>query len=373
MTSDIQPTTGPPRLSGRTRGRGGAPKRPVSRAAIRRRRTWLAVLLLLAVLAAVGIGAWWNLYRVESDVPPGRSVQVEIPKGASSGEVAALLAKAGVVANSNMFSVRARLLGAGGDLKPGIYDWTTGSDYDAVVDRLQKGPTVVYATVVVPEGWTIEQIATRVEEKTGISADDFTKTARRGKKLFDYAFLADNPTDSLEGYLFPKTYRVKEGSSAEVVLGMMLTQYAKETAGLDTSYAKTRGLSMHDVVTVASMIEREARVAKDRPLVSSVIYNRLAKKMRLEIDATVQYVLGGKAKLLYSDLKVESPYNTYLHPGLPPGPIASPGLASLQAAVAPAKTGYLYYVLTHKDGSHTFATTYAEFVRLKAQAKKGLK
>jgi UPF0755 protein len=245
--------------------------------------------------------------------------------------------------------------------------------YDAALAALQEGPVIQYLSFTVPEGWTLEQIAKRVEEKAGIPSAEFLALASAGAAQFDYSFLADNRTGSLQGYLFPKTYRVKVGSTAKEIVDVMLKQFAKETAGLDMSYAASRGLNMHGVVTVASIIEREARVEKDRPLISSVIYNRLARDMKLEICATVQFVVGNKPRLLYSDLKVQSPYNTYIHKGLPPGPIASPGLASLQAAVAPAQTQYLYYVLTHKDGSHSFSKTSAEHLRYKAQAEKGLK
>jgi UPF0755 protein len=163
------------------------------------------------------------------------------------------------------------------------------------------------------------------------------------------------------------------GSSARQVVEMMLTQFGRETAGLDLSVSRERGLTPHDVVTMASMIEREARVPAERPVIASVIYNRLTRGMLLEIDATVLYVVGNKTRLLYRDLRVDSPYNTYVTPGLPPGPIASPGLASLEAACRPAETGYFFYVRTGKGGSHTFTRTKVEFLAAKAQAKKGLR
>jgi UPF0755 protein len=152
----------------------------------------------------------------------------------------------------------------------------------------------------------------------------------------------------------------------------MLAQYGEETAMLDYSYAQSKGLTPHDVLTLASIIEREASVATDRPKVASVIYNRLAIHMRLQLDSTVQYALHGKAKLTLADLQDPSPYNTYTHDGLPPGPICCPGLVAIQAALSPAKTKYLYYILTHKDGRQSFATNYADFLKLKAQFKKGL-
>jgi UPF0755 protein len=293
-------------------------------------------------------------------------VTITVPKGASGDQVASLLAKAGVVTSATMFRIRTAELNAASDLKPGTYDMTTGSSYDRAIHMLQAGPQIVYVTFTIPEGWGIAAIAARVEQKFGIPAATFTELATTGAKRFDYPFLADDPTPSLEGYLFPKTYTlVKKSATATSVIDVMLAQYAKETAPLDYSYARSKGLSPHQALTVASIIEREAALDKDRPKVSSVIYNRLAIGMRLQLDSTVQYALNGKAKLTLSDLKDPSPYNTYMHAGVPPGPICCPGLVSIDAALHPAKTSYLYYILTGKDGSQSFTTNYAQFLQLK--------
>jgi len=340
---------------------------------VNRRAAAVVAVGLAAVLALVAAGVWLILLRPTVEVEPGRPVQVQIPQGATPLEAGEILAGKGVVANPAMFRLRVQLAGAGLTLHPGVYDLRTGMGYAAAIDKLAAGPAIDYVTLVIPEGWTITQIAQRVEERLGIPAREFTTLARTGARSFDLPFLASNPTASLEGYLFPKTYRVAPGATARDVVGMMLRQFGEETAGLDTSFASQRDVTFHGLVTIGSMVERETKTARDRPLVSSVIYNRLARGMRLEIDATVQFVLGNKPRLLYRDLKVRSPYNTYLNPGLPPGPIASPGLASLKAAAAPAETGYLYYVLTHKDGTHSFAVSREAFLELKAEAKKGLK
>ena len=186
-----------------------------------------------------------------------------------------------------------------------------------------------------------------------------------------HPYLADVQDGSLEGYLFPKTYRIIRASAPADVIELMLAQFDREIAEVDLAYPSSRGMSLHEVVTVASMIEREARLAEERPLVSSVIYNRLAIGMKLEIDATIEYVIKkNRPRLLNSDLAVESPYNTYLYAGLPPGPIASPGLASFEAAAAPAQTDYIYYVLTGEDGSHTFCVTFEEFLVAKEKSRE---
>lgn len=333
-------------------------------------RLAIAVGALAIVVFAIVFGVWSTLFRPLANVPAGRHVTLTIAKGSSGDEVATMLARAGVVTNPTMFRLRASLLGAAGDILPGTYTFTTGSGYDGVVRQLQQGPLITYATLTIPEGWGIEATAARVQRLCGIPATTFIKLATTGAARFHYAFLADNPTKSLEGYLFPKTYQVRQSSTATDVINMMLAQYGKETAALDYSYATSKHLTPHEVLTIASIIEREAALDRDRPKVASVIYNRLGIGMRLQLDSTVQYALHGKAKLTLSDLTNSSPYNTYAHTGLPPGPICSPGLVSIQAALAPATTSYLFYILTGKDGSQSFTSSYAKFLQLKTQTEK---
>jgi UPF0755 protein len=333
-------------------------------------RLSIAVGALAIVVFAIVFGVWSTLFRPLANVPAGRHVTLTIAKGSSGDEVATMLARAGVVTNPTMFRLRASLLGAAGDILPGTYAFTTGSDYDGVVRQLQQGPLITYATLTIPEGWGIEATAARVQRLCGIPSATFIKLASTGAARFHYAFLADNPTKSLEGYLFPKTYQVRQSSTATDVINMMLAQYGKETAALDYSYATSKHLTPHEVLTIASIIEREAVLDRDRPKVASVIYNRLGIGMRLQLDSTVQYALHGKAKLTLSDLTNSSPYNTYAHTGLPPGPICSPGLVSIRAALAPSKTSYLFYILTGKDGSQSFTSSYAKFLQFKAQTEK---
>jgi len=376
----------PPRSARRTRTgsardtRSASPQRaarartslPSSATAVRRRLRVAFSLLALVILAGA-LGVWSTLYRATANVPAGRAVTITIARGASGDRVATQLANAGVVANPTMFRLRATMLGANGKLKPGTYTLATGSSYEGVIAALVRGPLIEYITVTIPEGWGIDKTAARMQEKLGIPAAEFIKLATTGAKQFDFAFLADDPTPTLEGYLFPKTYDFKKGVKAADVIRIMLTQYGTETATLDYSYSKSKGLTPHDVLTIASIIEREAQVDKDRPKVASVIYNRLAIGMRLQLDSTVQYALDGKAKLTLNDLKTDSPYNTYLYKGLPPGPVCSPGMSAIKAAAQPAKTDYLYYILTHKDGSQSFTSSYAKFLQLKNQlATKGL-
>jgi UPF0755 protein len=343
----------------------------------RSRRAILVAAAAVVIAAALAIGTWDLLFRPESALPGGQGVRVVISSDAPSADIARILAEHGVVADSLMFRIRARLAGADGRFQAGTYDLTTGMTYEDAIATLKRGSDTVHRTLTVPEGWTVDQIAARVGTLTGVSAKEFASFAKTAAQdpalLAKYPFLRYDKTPSLEGYLFPKTYQVKSGASAREIVEMMLAQFGREIAAVDMTVPRAHGLDPHQVVTMASMIEREARIPTERQLVASVIYNRLALDMPLEIDATVLYVVGYKTRLLNRDLAVNSPYNTYIVHGLPPGPIASPGLASLEAACSPASTGYLYYVRTGKDGSHTFTATKAEFLAAKEQAKKGLR
>jgi UPF0755 protein len=344
----------------------------------RRRRAGTVVAVVVAVVlisgAAAGFAVWWNSFNQPAvEVAAGLPVSITVPQGATTPEIGELLASEGVVANANEFRTKVRTAGAGAGLRAGEYELTTGMSYEDAIDALTRGPAVKYTKVTIPEGWRVDQVAARIEKQTGIPADEFLSLADSGAGEFaaSHPYLAGAYRNSLEGFLFPKTYMIEEGSSARDVIEMMLDQFDTEVASVAVSRAKAQGISLPQLVTMASIVERETKLAKERPLVASVIYNRLDSKMRLDMCSTIEYVLKEhKLRLSYADLKIDSPYNTYRRAGLPPGPIASPGLASLKAAAAPADTKYLYYVLTGKDGSHTFARNAAEFARAKAKSKR---
>lgn len=343
---------------------------------MRRRKTLLAIVVLAVLIIVIGVpifAAYTLLLKPDVHVAAGRPVTVTVPEGAGAADIARILAEAGVVENAQMFRLRTRFDGVDGAFKPGKYDLDTRMPYEELVKRLVAGPPVAYVDVTIPEGFTIDQIAARLEEKIGIPASEFIELTKHGAERYaaERPYLRDVKTGSLEGYLFPKTYRIKEGMTADDVVHTMLDQFDTEVAQVDLGHAVSKNLTLHDVVIIASMIEREARLDEERPLVSSVIYNRLRKGMRLEIDATIEYILpGNRPRLLNKHLAIDSPYNTYRYPGLPVGPISNPGLASLKAAAQPADTPYLYYVLTGKDGSHTFCATYEEFQRAKAKSRE---
>jgi len=343
-----------------------APPAPAPKPTRRGARVLLtvAVLLLVVILAAAAAG-WYLLLKPDRSVAAGKPVQIEIKSGSSTAQIARMLSQAGVVPNALMFRIQAKTSSEDGQLKAGVYDLKTGMPYDVVLKKLQSGPDVVYYDVVIPEGFTGKQIAARFAKRAGVSEDEMLSLIATGAPLFSstHPYLANAYNGSLEGYLFPATYRIKAGTTPKQIVGMMLDKFDAETSGLDLSYAKSKGFDLAQVVTLASIIEREVRLSKEYPLVSSVIYNRLAAHMRLQLDSTVFYTLPeGTSVLTSEDLRSDNPYNTYVHWGLPPGPLSNPGMEAMQAAAHPADTKYYYYVLTGKDGSQTFATNYQQFL-----------
>lgn len=329
---------------------------------------FLALGLLVLILSGLFV------YYVALAPPSGDAkVKLTIRPGWKITHVAEILARKGVVKNSRLFIVYAGYKQIEGFL-PGKYELKQGMTPSEAVSVLIKGPIIEKFVVTIPEGFSIKQIAARLSTGTRINGEEFRNQTQNGARSGDFAnytFLRDNPTQTLEGYLFPKTYTITENVTTKEFIQLMLNQYEKETAGLDFAAAgKQRGLTSHNLVTIASLVEAEAKFDEERPLIAAVIYNRLSKNMKLQIDATVQYALPERKPSLSSqDLKVESPYNTYLHMGLPPGPICNPGLRSIQATLNPAPVNYLYYVLTDQTGKHSFTDSYQEFLKLKEGAR----
>ena len=298
----------------------------------------------------------------------GRQVTVTVAEGDTLSVVADKLQEAGVVQSATAFKIETRVEGADTALKPGEYEFRTGMESEAIIDKLTAGQPVPTFLITIPEGLTLEQTARTVAEQSDISAEDFAAAAK--KTNYGYAFLENPEIETTEGFLFPKKYEFREESTAPQVVNRMLEQYFIETQNLDfTNAVDGLNLTEYEIVTVASLIEREAANDEERPLVASVIFNRLREDMPLQIDATIQYARGEpKATLSLDDLEIESPYNTYQNTGLPPGPIASPSLQSLRAAANPSETDYRYYVLKKEGEEHFFTNDYDEFLEAKAQA-----
>jgi UPF0755 protein len=287
-------------------------------------------------------------------------VAVTIPAHSGAGAIASLLERKGVVSSSFFFDARATLSGKRGDLKPGSYVLKRDMSYGAAIDALTNGPPVNVVTVVVPEGRSRREIAAslRGARLTG----DYIAASRRSPTLDPARYGARHATD-LEGFLVPATYQLKPGSNVRQLVTKQLQAFKQRFASVSLRRARAKNLTPYDVLTIASLIERETAVPRERKLIASVIYNRLHAGMPLQIDATSRFQLNKwSGALTQSDLASPSPYNTRIHKGLPPGPIGNPGIASIQAAAAPASTGFLFYVVNPcRPGTHTFAKTLAGF------------
>ncbi|MGH2829592.1 MAG: endolytic transglycosylase MltG [Actinomycetota bacterium] len=332
---------------------------------LRRLLMFFGVLVLLA-----GAGALWVRSVAAGEGGPSRPVTVLVPQGASAGRIAELLEQSGVIRQAWLFKVLARLDGRAAVLKPGEYGLRTGMSYAAVLAALEAGPIEVFERVVIPEGKTIREIVDIIRRRTSLSASRFEEEIRSGRHRLP---IVPAGSSNLEGLLFPKTYDIKEGTGEAQALQMMLDQFTKETAGLD--FGNPRNLTPYQVIVLASLVEREAKIDQDRGKIAGVIYNRLRRGMRLQIDATVQYAIQQKTgaykpRLTFEDYEIDSVYNTYRIDGLPPAPIASPGLDSILAAIRPASTDAIFYVLCDRRGGHAFARTADEFDRLKVRCKE---
>jgi UPF0755 protein len=336
----------------------------------RRRGLRIFLVLVLLFIVIVGAGAGYVAWAM-GGTPNGAPVRVIIPEGSTGSQIASILEKAKVVRSALVFRLIARYRGVSTDLKPGAYDLRVGMGVTAALNALRNGVPLKVFRFTIPEGKTIPEIAAIVGKNTKITAAQFLAAVRSGRHRLP---IMPKGSTNLEGLLFPKTYEIVEKTTADELVEMMLHQFTVDTAGLDFSKAAAHHLTLYQIVTVASLIEREAKIERDRPLIASVIYNRLARPMRLQIDATVEYAIllqtgHYKFPLTTDDYtNVKSPYNTYLHDGLPPAPIASPGLAALQAALNPATTDYYYYVLTSDQRSHCFARNQEEFNRCRNAA-----
>jgi UPF0755 protein len=316
-----------------------------------------------AAAALVGIAVVWflaSLFQPFKGEGEGQ-VRLTIPEGSSTGDIAELLEERGVIGSSGFFQLRARLSGRSDDLKPGRYDLRRDMSFVAVLDALERGVPDDVVQLTIPEGNSRREID---EAVGGQLRGDYLTETRRSDALDPREYGAESPR-SLEGFLFPATYELKKGRHMRDLVEQQLSTFRSRFEGVDMSEARRKNLTPYDVLIIASLVEREAAVAKERPLIASVIYNRLRNDIRLDIDATVRFVTGNwEEPLRQSELANPSPYNTRVHAGLPPGPIGNPGIDSIKAAANPAKTDYLFYVVKPNTcNRHNFAATDAEFQR----------
>nr|WP_282432098.1 endolytic transglycosylase MltG [Desulfotomaculum nigrificans] len=320
---------------------------------------FILIFLLLLVVLGVRQVAMSMLAPVNPSAD-SRDNLVRVPPHSSTGQVADLLKQQGLIRSSRAFRLYSRFYNLDNQLKAGYYLLNESMSTPKIIHILVHGKTAS-KSFTIPEGYTLAQITGVLANKGLIREQLFKDLLAKGD--FNYPFLKNLPPGPrrLEGYLFPATYNISLDSTEKDIINAMLAGMDQQLKEIHfAEKAKALNLTVHQALTIASMIEREAKKDYDRPLISSVIHNRLRQGMKLQIDATVEYALGGhREKIYYKDLEVDSPYNTYKYNGLPPGPIACPGRESLLAAVNPSSTKYLYYV-AKPDGSHAFATTLKE-------------
>lgn len=364
------------RMTSRAQERAGKTKR--------RKRSFARKMLSAALGVAVLGGLAAVLYYVvlpqlngstDADRPPverGIETEILIPDGSGAGEIAEILYQEGIIDDRTAFLQAIKRQEAEQLLKSGAYRFVTGADPAEVVSQLVEGPNSTVGSFTVPEGLTVAKTADLAESRFGIPRDTFLAQAKASNYVGEYPFLADAENDSLEGFLFPKTYDFTGMDvTADLIIRTMLDQYAAEISGIDFEGACSTlqdrygiEVSAYDILTMASIIERETNTDEDRATVASVLYNRLELDVPLQSDATTEYVVG--REVYQSDLAEDNPYNSYLNNGLTPTPICSPGIASIQAACDPEQTSYMFFYM---DGDyHVFSETIEEHEQAIANA-----
>ncbi|HBW37074.1 endolytic transglycosylase MltG [Desulfosporosinus sp. BICA1-9] len=319
--------------------------------------------ILLSMAGGFGLLSWWS-WAIKPYSTTDNSVKITIAPGTTAAQLAGELEQRQLIRSAWAFRYLARVRNDEFKLYVGDYQLAPMMSPEEMINRLTKGATMLDAQrVTIPEGYTTEQIIDLLVQKGISNKTDLTKVIT--EDTYPYSFLKNTPkgVHRLEGYLFPNTYEISRQSSPHAIIDIFLKQFEKELTSDVQTQLDSKKFSVSEWVTLASLVEKEAVKESDRPLIAAVFLNRLKINQPLQSCATIQFLLGTPKPVLYEkDLQIPSPYNTYLHPGLPPGPIANPGHASLEAVLNPAKTDFLYFV-AKKDGYHAFAKTYAEHLK----------
>lgn len=324
--------------------------------------------ILICSLLIILIGGLYISYAVEKPFKVNDKYRFEVKKNDNLYKIVDRLDKNGLIKNKFLLKAYVKYKKFPGEIKPGFYSIKAGEGINSLVHDMNSGIfDETYVKVTIPEGFQITQIASTLEKKGIISGDKFLK-ACKAYNIPNYIKKDDTRTYKLEGYLFPDTYEFKKNMEGKAIIDAMLGRFTSVIAGVK----KESGIKIDDldkIITMASIVEREAEIEKERAVISSVFYNRIKLNMKLQSCATVEYALGyHKEKLTYNDLKVKSSYNTYLVNGLPEGPICSPGKSSIIAAAKPQSTDYIYFV-SNNDGTHFFTKNYNEFLKVKEKTQ----
>lgn len=350
---------------------GGAASTGGSGRGRRRRRTLIALAVVLVPIVLVLVVGGWFLYELNPPGGAGKRVSVEIPRRTGNSGIGDLLESKGVIGSSQAFQIYVGVTRAG-PFTPGRYTMRENLGVRDAVNTLKSGPTRgPQFQLVIPPGLTLSEIADRVGALKGHNRDAFLQVTQSGAVRSKYQ---PPEVTSLEGLVYPDTYFVGKDETDQQILTRLVSAFDRNADAIGLSAPNAAGLTPYQTIVAASLIEREAKLDEDRPLISAVIHNRLALGRPLQIDATVCFAKGGcNQSPTAADLTIDSPYNTYKVAGLPPTPISSVAVKSLQAAQNPAPQPYLYYVLIDRNGKHAFATTQEEQDRNVEEArKKGL-
>ena len=333
----------------------------------------LVILVLFVVIFASG-GIYFKSRSSAYDVNEEKKVVVNIPSGSGTDSIADILSNAKLIKNKLVFKINVKMSGKASQFKAGEYQFDQSYTNGEIIDDIAAGK--IYHSgpkVTVKEGATSIEIIDELVKKNLGTKENYEKLINNPDEFRDkYEFLKDKNIKSLEGFLYPSTYFCTEGESEREVISRMLNKFDEMYKyKIKPEMDKHKDLNFYDVMKMASIIEKEAVVDKDRPLISSVFYNRLAKDMPLQSDATIQYAFKERKKVVtYEDLKIESPYNSYKYKGLPPTPIANPSWKSIEAAINPAETDYLYFVAKTDGGENNYAKTYEEHLKNEKRYKE---
>ena len=330
-------------------------------------------LVTIVLLGKVLADAVTQAAPVTTTIQAGIAVTVEVPDGASARSIGSSFEEAGVVTQKDLVRVVEKE-GIASQLKPGTYNLQTGMTPEQVAARLLAGPSVLGRSVIILEGVTVAAAIADLASQTDYTVEEFAEPLRNGRVISPY--LPAVPPEGVddvarwEGLLYPARYEIDDDATPRDILQLMADEMVVRLGGVDWSQLEELGITQYDAIVVASLIQREAGVEEDRPLIASVIYNRMDLGMPLQIDATVVYALGGSpGRVLAEHLEIDSPWNTYKIQGLPPTPIGTVQIESLHAAASPADTNFLFYVLVSEDGRHGFSETYEEHQAKIEQAK----
>jgi UPF0755 protein len=317
------------------------------------------IILFLLVVAIGFFGGLYFFFGDRKTIVEGRVIIVRVEDGMAAGQIARLLEDAGVIGSARAFSAEAAARRLENSLQAGEYELITGMSDRAILEKIAAGD-IRRVKITIPEGFNVKQIAALLAEKKLADKDKFLAAAKNYTP-YEYMVTDDKRVEyKAEGFLFPSTYNVAPNIGVEGLLAMLAREFDSQLTGPVRQRLPERKLSVREYVTLASLVEKEAAAAEDRKFIAKAFLRRLDIYMPLQSCATIQYILGyPKAELTVADTKLPSDYNTYLHYGLPPGPIANPGSLSMQAVLSPAEENYLYFV-AKKDGRHIFSYTYEE-------------